>query len=175
MTDTEVLTASLSIAAIAVSLLSLGYTLLWTARPFIRVEVNAVINNEAGANPEWRLTIANRGNAPAYDVRIAVVPGDGMDETEYVGSLDPDESFEGEFFISRFENLGDGSGTWATGEVDPSEHVAIIRWRTLPVLRIARKMKVRPGKRRIGGALVQRQDGAPGSVAVIKKVTDGAL
>lgn len=152
MADTEVLTASLSIAAIAVSILSLAYMLFWTPRPFIRVEVNAVVNNEEGATPQWRLTIANRGNATAYDVRIAVVPGDGLDETEYVGSLDPDESYEGEFFISRFDDLDDGSGSWMTGEVDPSEHIAIIRWRTLPILRIARKMKVRPGIRLSGGS-----------------------
>lgn len=165
MTETEVLTASLSIAAIAVSLLSLAYTLFWTPRPFIRVEVNAVVNNSLGATPEWRLTIANRGNAPAYDVRIAVIPGDGMDETEYVGSLDPDESYEGEFFISRFEDLGDGSGSWMTGEVDPSEHRAIVRWRTLPLLRIARRMKVRPGTKMSGSVLVQRHDEAPRSAA----------
>lgn len=174
MTRAEVLTLTLSIAAIAVSVLSLLYTLLWSARPFIRVELNAVAGNDHETTPSWRLSIANRGNGPAYDVRISIRPGDRRNEVEYVGSLDPDESFHGDFQITDYveEEFG---GSWANGPTDPQTQRALIQWRTLPVLRIPRRMKVRPGTGKGGVTLVERDTAHSTGAVTLTKTTRGAL
>lgn len=148
----DVVSTGMSAAALAVSLAALGFTLLWRARPFIRVEYSAIENNDdADATPTWRLRVANRGNGDAWDVRIKPVPGDGLGQVELVGTLKPDQTYDQHLMITPFVALNPsepkGEGYWKHGSVNPEDHYVVIRWRALPFIRWYRSKKVRPSIR----------------------------
>src|SRR5690606_16546838 len=83
--------ATLAIIALVVSVAGFVYTVAFRARPLLRVEWSELENNdERDTAPLWNLTIANRGNGPAYDVRVHALPGDGSGEVESLGTMEPD-------------------------------------------------------------------------------------
>lgn len=152
LTASDWLTAILSVIAIGVSILAIVVTLLWRSRPLIRVEYSELQHNDdSEVNPTSRLRIANRGNGEAWDVRVRVHPGDGLNEVESVGTLKPDQSYDQEYMVTKFipfePTAPHGAGAWDSGPVDPKKLRITIRWRALPFIRWYRRMIVKPGTR----------------------------
>ncbi|QYM63364.1 hypothetical protein [Microbacterium sp. Se5.02b] len=135
----------ISTTALALSAVAIFITLAWRQRPFIRVEFSDLKDNSETSQPRWRIRVSNRGNGEAWDVRIRVLPGDGLDEVWTIGTLKPDESHDQEFMVTPFVDLGEGSGIWADGKVDPRSLKAVVRWRALPFIRWYRRKTVRVG------------------------------
>ena len=152
LTASDWLSSGLSALALVVSIFALAFTLLWRSRPLIRFEGGVVQNNDSSeANPTWRIRIANRGNGEAWDVRLNVIPGDGLQVSESVGTLHPDQTYDQALTISPFEPFDPaepaGAGAWSSEPVDESKLRLIIRWRALPFIGWYRRKTVKVGDR----------------------------
>jgi hypothetical protein len=146
-TSPDYLAIILSILSLVASVAAVTYTFAWRARPILRVEYSELENNDDSVgNPSWTLWIANRGNGPAYDVRLNVTPHDGNNEVESLGILEAGEQRQLHLMITPFIPIGtDGAGTWQGGSVDPKKVKARLRWRQLPFLGVYRRRTIRPG------------------------------
>lgn len=82
---------------------------------------------------------------------MKLVPGDGLQDVESVGTLHPDQTYDQVLMISPFEPYDltepSGAGAWSSEPVDESKLRLIIRWRALPFISWYRRKTIKVNDR----------------------------